>query len=73
MDADLAGNGLHVPTFAGEWNVSERTVHRDLAVLRELGQQTVVEQDAVWKGGRERGWYHRYANEVRPLFVHNLK
>jgi hypothetical protein len=55
LDAALAGGGLHVPTFAREWGVSTRTVRRDLAAFRALGQEP--------RGRKARGgkywWYAR--------------
>jgi hypothetical protein len=73
MDAALAIDdarlGLHVPTFAREWNVNERTVRRDLAAFRDLGQEMIC-NDLGEEEGRRCWWY---ARGVLPLFVENLR
>jgi hypothetical protein len=74
MDKVLAGNrGLHVPTFAEEWEVSERQVKRDLAAFRALGQE--IELEYVGRKTDVREYHHHYVRkkDVRPLFVQNLR
>jgi hypothetical protein len=58
--------GLHVLSFALGWKVSTKTVHRDLAAFRELGQ-------LVQRGRTEDGrtiW--TYERGVEYLFVRNF-
>jgi hypothetical protein len=68
MDADLGSlEGLHVPSFARRWYVSTKTVHRDLAAFRALGQSVVCE---LYEGGRRYVWH--YEGGVQWLFLSNL-
>lgn len=50
MDEELATYGLHVPSFARQRKVSEKTVRRDLAVFRRLGM--VMRRE--WQEGHPR-------------------
>jgi hypothetical protein len=66
--AQKGSAGLHVPSFARKWRVSEKTVRRDLAAFAELGReawQLVIEVS----GQRDRPW--QYKPDVRPLFRHD--
>ena len=67
VDAALAGDGLHVESFALQWNLDPMSIRRDLYALREMGQDT-----ELWK--LEDGTYrHCYTAGTRPLFTCNLK
>lgn len=57
MDAALAtAEGLHVPDFARAEGVSQRNVHRDLHLLRQIGVETRTERDP------ETGRYHHWSS-----------
>ena len=56
LDALLAADQLHVPRFAAEWNVSDRTVYRDIETLRESGQRIGWARDFVPSGTRRVMW-----------------
>jgi hypothetical protein len=83
MDYCLAQGGLHVPDFAARWGVSQRTVHRDLAVFRAAGKRIehFREPSLCCKQGGRRVVQPRrqvltlwgYADRVRPLFVSSLR
>jgi hypothetical protein len=67
MDKALGDlEGLHIPSFARQWRVSTKTVRRDLAAFRALGQRVACERDEV---GRT-VW--NYEPGVERLFVSNL-
>jgi hypothetical protein len=67
MDAALYDRGgLRLAYFTRRWGVSEKTVRRDLEAFRELGQRLYradVPEEPFWC----------YYDDVRPLFVSNLR
>ncbi len=78
LDWCLEHNGLHVPTFARDFGVSQRTVYRDLDLFRALGKRiesfrepsrlygvTQLTRDVVTLWG--------YTLRVRPLFLSSLR
>jgi predicted DNA-binding transcriptional regulator YafY len=70
MDIDRALGkleGLHVPSFAEEWDVSTRTIYRDLEVFQSLGHPAVCELDA---DGRRHVWF--YEIKAGALFTCNV-
>ena len=65
MDRELGSPvGLNVNEFAKRWKVSARTIHRDLAAFREMGQRMNVERGS----DREYRWF----SEGDWLFVANV-
>jgi len=64
---------LNVPRFACEWEVSTRTVHRDLEAFRELGQRIVCERIVIerFQTDEIREYLWQYGPEVEPLFLCN--
>ncbi len=62
-DAALAGDGLHIPTFAAQHGLSGKTIQRLLTSLRELGHAHSVH---VRGGGTH---WHKYDSGVGPLFA----
>jgi len=60
MDALLDGDGVNVPTFAEEWRTSEKSIHRDLVMLRLLGCETEVTHD-----GTTDRYFQRYVKKGR--------
>jgi predicted DNA-binding transcriptional regulator YafY len=77
MDLDLMllkpPSYLNVKKFAEKWDVDERTIRRDINLLRGLEQKIVKVVDSV---GRETGNY-KYTSEpddfTECLFTCNLK
>jgi len=68
MDHELGSfEGLHVSSFAKEWKVSTRTVHRDLDEIRGLGHFVVCKKDS--NNGRHM-WH--YEGGVEWVFVCNM-
>jgi hypothetical protein len=49
--------GLHIPQFAEHWEVSEKTVRRDLKIFRALGQYAVPHREAKRYGCRRRTYW----------------
>ncbi len=74
MDAELAQPiglyGLNVPGFARQWEVSTKTVHRDLAAFKQLGQRMVHKPTDDGSEVRDVCWH--YEPGVEPLFLCNL-
>ena len=68
LDAGLSDDfeGVSIRQFARRWNISTRTVHRDLRVFRQLGQEIVCERDYL---GTHRWTYGPY---TKPLFVASI-
>jgi hypothetical protein len=64
MDAMLTRGRLFVASFARKWNVSMRTVKRDLNAFEELGQR--VKRGYEWEIAEH---YWRYVAGQRPLFT----
>jgi hypothetical protein len=75
MDAELLPGrwGLHVERFARRWQVSTKTVRRDLAAFRELGQRMHLVYTGQETEGEVREYVWRYGKGVKPLFVRNLR
>jgi hypothetical protein len=67
MDRALAGDGLKVWDFADVWEVSAKTVWRDLTAFRQLGQRTAR------TFAKHQVLYIRYDRGVKPLFTANLQ
>lgn len=67
LDAALC-NHFYLGSFAKEWGVSTKTIRRDLAMLRQLGQQTEKFRINV-DGVMETRW--QYKPGVKPLFARN--
>lgn len=68
IDAALASkDGLSVAEFASRWDVSDKTIRRYLATLRELGHKTRDEMVPA-DNGPGRTWIHRYVDRRRQLF-----
>lgn len=67
MDRLLCHYQLDVLTFANEWSVSTKTVRRDLAAFRELGQKLRKSHD-----DETNEWYWSYEKGTTPLFSSNL-
>jgi hypothetical protein len=86
MDAALSGEGLHAPTFARQFRVSEKTVRRDRAAFEALGR-TMVKAFLHAQCVNERGepalppvgdrsydlWVWWYEDGVAPLFTANRR
>lgn len=67
MDALLGNYGLSVSSFARRWNVSEKTIRRDIAAFRAIGQRIVCR-----RADDEVDIYrHFYERGVKPLFYDN--
>lgn len=65
LDAALVGDGgLHVETFADEWECTGKTVGRLLRLVRQLGRETVVDRDPETSRHT-----HRYAAGAVRLFA----
>lgn len=64
MDDELASGALYVRTFAQQWEVSEKTVRRDLADLRAMGQR--IGKKFEWELAEQRC---QYEPGVERLFV----
>lgn len=62
-DSALAGDGLHVPTFAAQHGLSGKTIERLLSSLTALGCTHTTHHAA---DGR---FVHRYDRGVGPLFA----
>ncbi len=67
LDRDLGSyEGMHLPSFARRWKVSQRTIRRDLGAFAALGHAVVHERDednrTVW----------RYDFGVEMLFTSNI-
>jgi hypothetical protein len=73
LDAILASTVLYVGHFAEEWGVDARTIRRDLAMLRQLGQK--MRHERVDKDPHPEslmlGW--GYERGVEPLFACNVR
>jgi hypothetical protein len=66
MDAALGdGNGLRVTDFAQRWNVSTKTVHRDLKTFGKLKGRRIFRNP-------EDGTHHYDSWNVEWLFTYNL-
>lgn len=74
LDALLAGSGgLHVAETARQQGLSQRTIHRDLALLGEMGCRIVVVADrsavrtgpGSGKGQHGAKFFRRYADGKR--------
>lgn len=66
MDKQLLAGRFDLPAFAKEWNVSVKTVRRDLVVFKERGQRIEHYRD------KDQFFYYRYLPDVRPLFTSSL-
>lgn len=67
LDAALVSS-VYVPAFAKEWGVSTKTIRRDLAMLRQLGERMIHKR---FEGGEVLDMYWRYERGVKPLFACN--
>jgi hypothetical protein len=63
----IGDDGLHLPTFAAEWDVSEKTVRRDLAEFRRHGYKAWL----LWEEGGRR-WVWIYPPMAPPIFLRNV-
>jgi len=80
LDAELGSYGLDKDEFARRFAVSEKTIQRDLAAFRELGQRITIKLDFLGEprrlkdGAMNEGSprYRSIYDGVRPLFVVNL-
>jgi hypothetical protein len=68
MDFALSQRRLYVKVIARQWGVSTRTVHRDLAAFKKLGQRTDLHRDHELLD-----YFFTYQKGVQPLFVSNLR
>ena len=67
MDKALGDvDGLHIDSFARRYKVTTRTVKRDIAAFRSLGQSMEFERD------EDRRYRWHYAEDVEWLFLANL-
>ena len=83
LDWCLAHDGLHVPSFAVGWKVSQRTVHRDLAIFRAAGKRIEHFREPslccrrrgrpVEQPRRQVLTLRGYADRVEPLFLSSLR
>jgi hypothetical protein len=70
LDHELGnGQGVHVPTFAEEHGVSERTVRRDIAVFKAIGQDATC----GWVRGPGAHVRWTYREGIAPLFYVNAQ
>ena len=67
IDSLLAGDGLFIMAAADQLGVADKSVRRQLTILRQLAGPTACEIDET---GR---YFHRYAKGVKPLFAASLK
>jgi hypothetical protein len=63
-------DGLDAPAFAKRQGVALRTVYRDIAAFRALGQRIDKLKEEVW-GQRGQRYRWRYAAGVQALFTVN--
>ena len=70
MDAALSKLGLELRPFAKQWDVSEKTIRRDLEAFRELGQDMTCDCESPSRRHGQYMWF--YALGVDPLFTCNM-
>lgn len=64
LDYKLSGDGVTIKDAARRWDVSQKTVRRDLETIRQLGQ-ALVEPTL---GARD-GHLYRYADKSQRVFA----
>jgi hypothetical protein len=69
MDRGLSTLGLELGVFAKQFDVSEKTVRRDLEAFRELGKEMMCDCDRPGRRYGQYTWF--YASGVDPLFTCN--
>ena len=67
LDNLLAGEGLHRPSFAKQWGVSEKAIMRDLETVRSLGLETKIVMEGEAGAGGNR-YLHFYADRRKRIF-----
>ena len=70
IDHRLRGEGINVPDLAVELDVTERTIHRMLNVLRDLVGATEIKKQLPVDGGRDGVKYlQKYSGRPKQFFA----